>query len=71
MAGRSSLPWSSKQPTLLKIRSAPRFIMLVACYGIFTVGEWLFIRPSSLLHILEEYQANMQNPFSICFSMAW
>ncbi len=38
MARRVSLSPSSRRPFLLDFRSAPRSIVLVACYGIFTVS---------------------------------
>ena len=33
-------PLSPKRPPLLELRSDPRFITFVACYGIFTVGRF-------------------------------
>ena len=52
MARRLSLSFSDSRPFLLKTRSAPRFILLVACYGIFTVSE----RLSVTIHYFEDSQ---------------
>ena len=71
MAGQSSLPFSSKQLILPRFRSAPRFIIYVACYGVFTICGWVSNRPNSCARLLAGCQINVHYQFNILFSMAW